>query len=204
MKLYYLPGACSLADHIVLEWIGKPYDTQKMTREGIKSPEYLKMNPAGAVPVLQDDDGWTLTENVAILGYLADMNPHATLLGNGTPRGRAEVMRWLAYLNSDVHKAFLPLFGPGRLIKDESQHEELQHKARDRIRTLLAPLDRQLNGKEWITGQRSLADPYLFVILRWAKKFEIDLQDYSNLSRFVEHIQKDAGVQKALQKEGLS
>ena len=76
MKLYYSPGACSLSDHIVLEWIGKPYATQKVSREELKTAEFKQLNPAGAVPVLEQD-GWALTQNMAILNYLADMHPQA-------------------------------------------------------------------------------------------------------------------------------
>ena len=94
MKLYYMPGACSLADHIVLEWIGASYETVRMTHAGIKAPEYLAINEGGTVPLLVDGD-FFLTENVAILTYLADLYPDAQLIGDGTPRGRAEVMRWL-------------------------------------------------------------------------------------------------------------
>src|SRR5262245_4707596 len=117
MKLYYVPGACSLADHIVLEWIGEPHETVKMTWAGVKSREYLALNPDGAVPLLIDGD-YALTQNAAILCYLADRHPEARLLGDGTPRGRAEVMKWLAFLNSDLHPAFKPIFSPSRFLPD--------------------------------------------------------------------------------------
>src|SRR3546814_5968497 len=79
MKLYYLPGACSLASHIVLEWIGKPYETQALSREEMKQAPYLKLNPLVAVPVLVDGD-WVLTQSAAILEYLAESNPQAGLM----------------------------------------------------------------------------------------------------------------------------
>ena len=116
MKLYYSPGACSMSDHIALEWIGQSYTTQRMTKEGLKSPDYLKLNPAGAVPVLENE-GWVLTQNVAILNYLADSFPEAELGGDSTPKGRAEVNRWLAFLNSDVHTAFHQCVG-GRCLRE--------------------------------------------------------------------------------------
>ncbi len=87
MKLYYSPGACSLADHVVLEWIGKPYDAIKVSREDKKKPEFLAINPAGAVPALEHD-GWVLTQNAAILNYLADLNPEAKLGGDGSAKTR--------------------------------------------------------------------------------------------------------------------
>src|SRR5699024_1727233 len=93
MKLYYMPGACSLATHIVLEWIGVPYTTQRLSHDELKQDAFLAVNPAGAVPAL-DIDGWVLTQNAAILGYLAESHPDAGLAGDGSPRGHAEVNRW--------------------------------------------------------------------------------------------------------------
>jgi len=110
MKLYTKPGACSLTDHIVLEWIGKPFEVKVLTGAEMKQPEYLAINPAGAVPALVDGD-FKLTQNAAILNYLADLNPESHLGGDGTPKSRADINRWLSFLNADVHPAFHPLFG---------------------------------------------------------------------------------------------
>ena len=88
MKLYYSPGACSLSDHIVLEWIGQPYEARAPVARAAADPEYLAINPAGAVPAFEDD-GWVLTQNAAILNYLADRFPEAGLGGDGSLRGRA-------------------------------------------------------------------------------------------------------------------
>jgi glutathione S-transferase len=203
MKLYYLPGACSMADHIVLEWIGKPYETYQVARDALRSPEYLKLNPSGMVPALVDDDGWVLTENVAILNYLMDRFPEAKLDGNGTPRDRAEVNRWLCFLNSDLHPAFKPLFGPQRFIVDESQHAIVQDMARQRLRGLFERLNAQLTDREWLTGHRSVADAYLFVVLRWAKGKQVDLSGLDHLDAFSARLQADAGVKAAMQAEGF-
>ena len=116
MKLYYFPGACALASHIVLEWTGAPYEAVKLDRAALKSPEFLKLNPNGAVPLLVDGD-FVLSQNAAILFYLAERSPQARLLGD-TPRARAEVMRWFGLLNSDVHPAFKPIFAPQRYLPE--------------------------------------------------------------------------------------
>ncbi|WP_130618450.1 glutathione S-transferase N-terminal domain-containing protein [Dyella amyloliquefaciens] len=203
MKLYYLPGACSLADHIVLEWIGKPYETYRVAREELGSPEYLKINPSGAVPALQEDDGWVLTENAAILNYLADLHPEAGLGGDGSVRARAEVNRWLAYINSDLHPLFRPVFRPDRFIDDATAQEALRVKSVERLRAYYERLDAQLGGKDWLTGSRSYADPYLFVVLRWATAKGVDLGGLDNLARFHQRMLEDAGVKSAMQQEGL-
>jgi len=201
MKLYYSTGACSLADHIVLEWIGKPYTTQRVSREERASAEYKqKVNPAGAVPVLEQD-GWLLTQNAAILNFLADSFPQAKLGGDGTPKGRAEVNRWLAFVNSDVHPAFKPLFGSTAYLDDAVAIEKTKDTARKSLRALFERADAQLAGRDWIAGQRSIADPYLFVTLRWAKGQNVDLTGLDNLATFFARMEADAAVQKVLADE---
>jgi glutathione S-transferase len=197
MKLYHMPGACSLADLIVLNWLDVPHEIVQMTLDTVKSPAYLAINPNGSVPMLLHGD-WSLTENVAILGYLADTHPQAALAGDGSVRGRAEVMRWLAFLNSDVHKAFKPLFSPARFLDARDFDDELARHARHHIRAYLERIDAQLAGRDWLTGQRSIADPYLFVVLRWAAGKEVDLQGLDNLAAFTARLHADPGVRRAL------
>ena len=203
MKLFYSPGACSLSDHIVLEWIGQPYEAVRLSREQRQSPEYLAINPAGAVPAFEQD-GWVLTQNAAILNYLADTFPEAGLAGDGTPRGRAEVNKWLAVANADIHPAFHPLFGAPAYLEDPALIALSKQAARAKLRTLFERVDHQLAGREWITGTRSIADPYLFVVIRWAIAMEVDLSGLDHLRRFFDHMLRDPGVQRALQQEGLA
>ena len=201
MKLYTTPGACSLADHIALEWIGQPYTAQIVSREQRGSPEFKKLNPAGAVPVLEDD-GWLLTQNSAILNYLADKFPESKLGGDGTLRSRAEVSRWLGMLNADVHPAFHPFFGAVKYLAEENA-EKVKEAARKKLRGYFERLDAQLQGRDWLTGTRSIADPYLFVVLRWAKANHVDLADLHNLAAFEQRMRADKGVQKVLKEEGV-
>lgn len=202
MKLYTKPGACSLSDHIALRWIGKPFDLQVMDAAGMKTPEYLALNPAGAVPVLETD-GWALTQNAAILNFLADVSPESGLGGDGTPKSRAEINRWLAFLNADVHPAFHPIFGSTRFLGDEAMIEKSKDNARQKLRGLFERLDAQLAGKDWLTGTRSIADPYLFVTLRWARATQVDLSGLDNLERFFNRMRADDGVAAAMAAEGL-
>ncbi len=203
MKLYTKPGACSTACHISLHWSGAAFGVQVLTAEEMKAPAYLAINPAGAVPALENGD-FVLTQNAAIVGYIADLNPAAGLAGDGSPRQRAEANRWLAFCNADVHPAFHPLFGPARFIGDESQFDALKAAARLRLRGLYERAERQLEGREWIAGFRSYADPYLYITLRWASKTGVDLSGFDNLAAFVQRMQADAGVQAALKVEGLA
>jgi len=202
MKLYYLPGACSLADHIVLRWSGLPFELQAVPREQLHAPDFLKINPMGAVPVLTDGD-WVLTQNVAILHYIAEQAPEAKLLGGDSPRERAEVRRWLALVNADVHKTYGPLFGAARYVKDEAAQDELRASAAAMLRKQYGVLDAQLAGREWLANSRSVADAYLYVTLRWAKGAKIDLSGYDNLAAFVARMEADPAVSKALENEGL-
>jgi glutathione S-transferase len=203
VKLHYLPGASSLAGHIVLEWIGAPYETVRMSHDSLKSPTYLARNAAGTVPMLEHGD-FALTENVAILGYLAELHPEAGLLGDGSLRGRAEVMRWLGFLNSDVHKAFLPLLKASLFLEEEIPVGVPLYGARRYLRTCLERLDERLAGRDWLVGTRSVADPYLLVILRWAVGLDMGLCGLDHLMCFARRMEADPGVQAAiLAEEGV-
>ncbi len=202
MKLYYFPGACPLASHIVLEWIGKPYETVRLTREQTKEADYLALNPTGAVPTLVDGD-FVLTQSAAILNYLAERNPEAGLLGD-TPRERAETHRWLGLCNSDLHKTFSLVFGPAYYTDgDEAQGKVVAGKAAEKLRSLFAIVNDRLRGRDWLTGRRSVADAYLFVLLMWADAKKIALDGLDELRKFQARLRADAGVQAALKAEDL-
>jgi glutathione S-transferase len=203
MKLYYMPGACSLASHILLEWVGKPYETHKLSREELKGPDFLKVNPLGAVPALVDGD-WAVTQNASILEYIAEQAPQSKLLGDGSARSRADVRRWLGFINSDIHKTFSMIFGASRFLGDEGAQKELAASASKLLTKLFSQLDAQLAGKAYLTGDApSIADAYLYVVLRWAHAKEVDLSGQDNLAAFFKRMEADKGVQAALKAEGL-
>lgn len=202
MKLYSFPGSCALGANIALEWIGQPYELQLLQKSDLATPALRALNPNGQVPILVDD-GWALSENAAILNYLADKFPDAKLGGEHTPRGRAEVNRWLAVMNSDVHPAFKPLFGATSYLGDEAMIEKSRDAARQQLRTWYERLDRQLTGRDWLAGSRSIADPYLFLTLRWAKFVKVDLTGLDHLKAFEQRMRADAGVQRALKMQAL-
>lgn len=205
MKLYCLQGACSLGVHITLIWTGQPHEVVMLDRAQLKSPGFRAINPHGAVPALVADDGWVLLQNVAILDYLAALHPELGLAGDGSPRSRATIMRWLAFINADVHKTFNPLFAPQRTGVAESQFDAMQAQARHDLRALFQFLDDQLAGHPWIAGEhRSIADPYLFVVTRWARAVGVDLTGMEHLDRFMQRMEADPGVRTALRVEGIS
>lgn len=203
MKLYTKPGACSTADHIALQWTGQPFDIKVMTAPEMKAPEYLAINPTGAVPAIQDGD-FVLTQNAAIMGYIADRYPQAGLAGDGSPQQRAEAARWLSFVNSDVHPAFSPLFAPSKFIGDEAQYDAVRAAAHKRLRGLFEAADKRLADRQWLAGFRSFADPYLYITLRWAQGMKVDLSGLDHLAAFKQRMEADAGVQAALKAEGLA
>jgi glutathione S-transferase len=193
-----------MAPHIVLEWLGEPYQAVKLAHSELKKPGYLELNPLGAVPVLQDDDGWVLTEASAILDYLASTHPEANLGPNLAPRERAQYWSLLSFLSSNVHKAFGPIWAPQAFHPDKSQHEALRGSAIARIRSLMRILDDQLGGKEHpYGGRRTVIDALLFVFARWTEEKAGGLAEFPNLQRFYKRMSADQAVKHVLADEGL-
>lgn len=208
MKLYTKPGACSTADHIALQWAGQPFEVQVMDVNSMKDAAYLAINPSGSVPaitdVCADGEQFVLTQNAAIMGYIADSAPDAKLVGDGSAQQRGLATKWLAFCNSDVHPAFKPLFGPGIFSEDANHHDAINAAARKRVRHLFESANTALEGKHWLAGFRSVADPYFYVTLRWADAMKIDVSDLANVVAFKQRMEADAGVQAALRAEGLA
>lgn len=195
MKLYYSPGACSLADHIALHEAGIEFDLVKVDLKTHKLEDgraYTEINPKGAVPALQFDDGEVLTENVAILSYIADQEP---ALAPGGHLARYRLLEMLAYLASELHKAFHPLF--------VSRSTEAEKKdARAVVESKLELLATSLDGPYLLGPHLTVADPYLFVMLIWAEKMKLAVPDA--LSAFGARMHQRAAVKLALKHEGLS
>lgn len=200
--LYYSPGACSLAPHIVLEWIGKPYEGVKVK---IGSKELTSVNPVGAVPALEEDDGWILTQAAAILDYLTNKHPEADLGSGAGLREKAEYHRWSAFLTSDLHASFWPVFMPKRYTTDQS--EAAIKAVKDAGLVLAAKqigvLNEHLEGREWMlgegTGKRSVIDAYAFPMIRWgASLLPNGLKDFPNVQALFDRLSADPVVQKVL------
>jgi len=204
ITLFYAPGTCALAPHIVLEWIGEPYKLEKVQP---RSPEVLKINPLGQVPAMIDGDSGVMNQADALLKYLAHKYPDAKLGDNGTLQDAYELDRWLAFLTGDVHPAFFPFFGPQRYWSDSNEDaiktiKEASYKLIDRV---FKHLDQHMEGKNHLVGdRRTIADPYAFAMIRWGNYTPGQpLTNYPNLHRFYQKMKEDEGVQRALEQQGI-
>ena len=206
--LFYALGACSLAPHITLEWIGKPYEA---VRVNYGSPRLLEVNAAGAVPTLREDDGWTLTQAGAILDYLAEKHPEAELSGGQSPREKAEAHRWSSFLTSDMHAAFWPVFMPGRYTTDQGDaaKEAVVAAGQKLVARQMTVLNTHLDGRHWMLGEgrgkRSVIDAYAFPMIRWGMKvLPNGVAEWANVVALHDRLAADPVVQKVLADEAAA
>ena len=195
MKLYLSPGACSLADHIALHEAGLDYDRIKVdlkTGRTEDGRDYSQINPKGYVPAVEFDDGEILTENIAILSVAADKAPSLTPDG---PFGRFRLLEMLAFISTEIHKAFKPLFKA-----DASEAEKAA--ARDILGKRFGYIAKAMKGDYLFGARLSAADPYLFVMCLWAKKNGLPLPD--PLRAFMARMEARPAVRLALVYEGLT
>lgn len=195
--LYFRNGTCSLAPHVALEWIGAPYDAVPV-KPG--SPELLALNPAGAVPVFEEDDGWILTQAGAILHYLVRKHPEAGLAGGSGLRAEAESDRWSSFLTGDLHPAFYPVFLTGRYTTDPS--DAAKAAVRDAglalVRRKLDLMQAHMEGREWMLEGRSVIDAYALPMLRWGRSRFETLGDWPALAGLLDRLEADPGVERVL------
>jgi glutathione S-transferase len=200
MKLYYTPGACSQAPHIAIHELGLPYDAVKVdlaTHKLDDGTDYRTINPKGYVPTLELDDGTRITEANVILQYLAEQKPGRLAPAFGT-KERWKLMEWLAFIASEVHKGFGPLWNP----QTPAEVRERTVKALgNRFGYLAQTLEKQpfLMGNEF-----TIADAYLFVVLNWSDYHKVDLSPWPALQQFRARVAARPGVQATLKAEGLA
>lgn len=200
MKLFLKPGACSLASHIVLEELGRPYETEavdlakKVTASGA---DFWAINPKGYVPALLLDDGDLLTEGPAILQYLADQVPELNLAPANGSKARYQLQSWLAFVGTEVHKNFSPFFNPAAT-------PEMKELARANLQRRLGYVNDQLADRDFLMGDTfSVADAYLFTVVGWAKFVQLDLSAWPHLIAFQGRVAARPATQRALKAEGL-
>jgi glutathione S-transferase len=201
MKLYYVPGVCSLASHIALREAGLPFTLDKMdrdTRVTESGEHYLQLNPKGSVPALRLDNGEVLTEGAVILQYIADQAPQSGLAPALGSMERYRLMEWLNYIATEVHKQFSPLFNPK--LPPEWRENQLNVLAKR-----FDALSERLGKQPYLMGERfTVADAYLFVVLRWSARLKIDLSAWPVLTAYLARVTARPAVAAALQAEGLA
>jgi glutathione S-transferase len=206
IKLYYSPGACSLAPHIALEETGADFETQRvMLAEGDnRKADYLAVNPHGFVPALEVD-GEVITENVAVLTCIASRFPEARLLPFDRPLALARALQQMAFLSSSLHIAFAQVWRPQRFTEDASVHPQIIDGGRRRILAYYAEIDARLAGSAWLAGEEmTLADPYVLVFFRWGNRIGLDMGAYPYWAAHSRRMLERPAVQRALEREGLA
>lgn len=200
MKLFYSPGACSLAPHIVLNELGQPYDLEKVDLAAKKTEtgaDFTEVNGKGYVPTLELAKGEVLTEVSVILQYLADKAQNSGLLPAFGSMDRYRAMETLNFVASELHKGFGSLFNP-------AMPEEGKKAIIARLQRRLAWLDEQLAKKPYLMGENySVADAYAFTVLGWARHVNVDLSPYAHIVAYLDRVGARPAVQAALKKEGL-
>jgi glutathione S-transferase len=203
LTLYYSPNACSLAPHIALEETGEKFETKPVAlRKGQqRTPEYMAINPKSKVPVLVID-GKPLTENVAILTYIAKKFPKANLLPTGSLDREVEALSLLAWCTSGIQPVLSRFFGPLRLCDAPGSEEATLRLARAENDRNFALVEKLLAGKEYILDRFSVVDGLLYVYHNWAKNVhKLDMTPYPNYSAHFERMAKRSSVQRAHARE---
>jgi len=200
MKLFFSPGACSLAPHIVLRESDSAFSLEKvdtarhLTASGT---DYYTVNPKGQVPLLVLDDGATLSEGPVIAQYIADQAANTTLMPVAGSLARYRVMEWQNYVTSELHKSFSPLFNASFDPAAKTLHAALLRKKYEWVNARLA-------DTHYLTGEDfTVADAYLFTVTGWAKYVQLDLSDLVHLQRFLSRVAARPAVRAAMQAEGL-
>jgi glutathione S-transferase len=194
MKLYYSPGACSMASHILLNEWNIVHTTESVnlgTHQTASGQDFYKLNPKGYVPALTLDNGQTLTENIAILCYLSDSK-------NAVKGDRYQFLEGLAFISTELHKGIGSLFGykegPQEVVKG------IKEKAAKRLQLI----DGQLKGKEYAFGNDfSAIDAYLITVLNWCPMLSVDLTPYNNINAYLKRHMNRPAVVKTMKEEGL-
>jgi len=200
MKLYYSPGACSLSPHIALAEAGLAYTLERVdlkTKTTETGVDFFTINPIGFVPVLELDDGQTLTEGPAIVQYIADLAPEKKLAPPAGTIERVRLQEALNFISTELHKTFSPLFNP-------VAPEEWKTFTREVLGRRLDVVEKKLAGRDYLLGEFSVADGYLFTFLGWGRLVKFDVREGRPLlAAYIDRVKARPGMQQALKEEGL-
>src|SRR5215218_4482709 len=196
LTLYYGPGACSMASHIVLEESGEKYEPRRMdlAKGEQRTPEYLKMNPQGRVPLLQLDNGEPLAENTAILPYLGKrfgLWPNDSL-------AEAKALSLIGFFAASVHAAHAHVGRPERYSADTSAYPGIKEAGLKTFHTHLQQIDKMLAGREWLSERFSVLDPYGFVFYTWGVRRELPMTELKNYTALKDRMLQRPSVQKVI------
>ena len=203
LTLYYSPGACSMASHIVLEEAGAQFESKPvaLAKGEQKSPEYLKINPRAKVPALRLDDGSVLTENTAILTYLGMRYPDKNLLPKD-PAAEARCISMMAWLSNSVHPAFTHIFRPERFSGDQNALPSIKEAGKNTFWGGLQEVDGLVAGKKWMQGEQfTICDPYALVFYGWGARIELPVRELKNYTAWKDRMIERPAVRKVLEKE---
>lgn len=200
MKLFYKPGACSLASHIVLREAGKEFELARvdLAKKCLENgDDFLAINPKGQIPALSIDANTLLTEGVAIMQYVADSAPKSDLLPPVGFLSRYKTLEWLNFVATELHKGFTPLFRP-------DTPETFKPTARALLEKKLEYVDAALANRQWINGENfSIADAYLFTVLRWAVGVQLNFPQAGNIAAYMQRVASRPAVAAAMAAEGI-
>jgi glutathione S-transferase len=201
MKLYHSPGACSLAVHIALREVGASFALAKVdlaTHRLDDGSDYRTISPRGYVPLLELDDGSRHTEVAALLQHVAESAPQAGLLGEPGSQRRFQILQWLTFVGSELHKTFSPW------LWHKETAESTRAAVKDKLAARFAELDRHFADHEYLAGGFSVADAYCFTIVNWANFLSLPLKPYPHLQAYLTRIASRPRVRDALAAEGLA
>lgn len=200
MKLYYSPGACSLSPHIVLREAGLPFELERVdirSKQLKRGGDFTEINDKGMVPVLELDDGERLTEGPAIVQYVADRKPESGLAPAPGTLERYRLMELLNFISTELHKSYTPLFSP-------TTPDEYKKTVKENLAKRFALTQKRLEGKPWLMGDTfTVADAYLYTVLRWSPLVGVDLTPWPTLTQFVERAAARPHVVEAMKAERL-
>jgi glutathione S-transferase len=201
LTLYFTPGACSLAPHIVLEESGEPYETKRvdLANGEQRTEAYLKINPQGRVPALRLDNGEHIAENTAILPYLGKrfgLWPNDAI-------AEAKALSLIGFFAASVHPAHAHVGRPERYASDPAAFPTLKETGLKAFHNYLQQVDRMLAGREWFSEQYSVLDPYAFVFYTWGIRRELPMTELKNYTAFKDRIMQRPAVQRVVEQEKI-
>jgi len=201
LTLFYAPGACSMASHIVLEESGEKYDAKRMdlAKGEQRTPQYMKIHPLGRVPALKLDDGSPLTENTAILPYLGKRFG----LWPTDPLKEAKALSVVGFFASSVHPANAHVARPERYTEDKSAFPGLQAMGKKSFHEYLKQIDAMYAGREWLSDKYSVLDPYALVFYAWGLRRELPVAELKSYTALKDRMAKRPAVQRVLADEGV-